>query len=398
MHSYMLRAIRELLNRLLIFFDGFLLLFFPSKCFGTCVLIVRLDAIGDFVLWLDAAKVLVSSYHGQGYSVVLLGNKAWASWAKEMEVADEVWEIDVSRFSKQPLYRWQWLIRIRKAGFKIAIQPTYSRIFTDGDSVVRASGANERIGSIGDESNITWCNKSWSNRWYTRIISAKPTQIMELKRNAEFMRGLGFSDFLARLPSIPLSSGKPTNLLPPQPYAVLVPAASWEGKEWPIDNFIKIGHQLAAVGLHIVVLGVSADRERVSVLLNDLPDAVVDLVGKTTLGELAEVLRCATLVLTNDTSSVHIGVAVDVPVVCILGGGHFGRFAPYDIEVVDENRNLPIIVAEPMPCFGCNWHCKYPRRKGEAVKCIQDISVGKVWGAVEAVLTKRGYIEISAAQ
>lgn len=366
-----------------------MLLYYPPRVHGARVLVVRLDAIGDFVIWLDAARALVRHYHLQGNSVVLLGNKAWANWAREMKVADEVWEIDVSQFCNYLPYRWQWLRRIRKAGFKIAIQPAYSRLFLTEDSLVRASGAVERIGSTGEQTKVWLWFKSWSNSWYTRLIPATPIPLMELKRNAEFSRGLGFTDFKARLPIIQQAPSEQTNVLPQQPYAVLVPAASWVGREWPIDNFIKIGLQLIEVGLNIVVVGVSADRERVSGLIDGLPGETVNLVGKTTLGELAEVLRHATVVLTNETSAVHIGAAVGTSVVCILGGGHFGRFAPYEIEVTDESPTLPIIVAEPMPCYGCNWNCKYPRKNGEAVKCIQDISVEKVWGAVEMALTKR---------
>jgi hypothetical protein len=67
---------------------------------------------------------------------------------------------------------------------------------------------------------------------------------------------------------------------------------------------------------------------------------------------------------------------------------------PYETEVTDENQKLPIIVAELMPCYGCDWKCKYPRKNGEAVKCIQDISIEKVWDAVEIALKKqRGMIE-----
>lgn len=388
MPRFLWRAMRAFFYRLLPLFDGLILLFYPPQVHGAKVLVVRLEAIGDFVIWLDAARALVKQYHLQGYSVVLLGNKVWADWAREMKVADEVWGIDVGQFCNFFPYRWQWLRRIRQAGFKIAIQPAYSRVFLTGDSLVRASGAVERIGSTGGETRIKLWLQSWSNCWYTRLIPATPIPLMELKRNAEFMRGLGLTEFQARLPTIPQAPSEHTNCLPRQPYAVLVPAASWTGREWPIENFIKIGRRLGVGGLNIVVVGASADRERVGGLIDGLPGEPVDLVGKTTLGELAEVLRRATVVLTNETSTLHIGAAVGAPVVCVLGGGHFGRFAPYEIETADENQNLPIIVAQPMPCYGCNWICKYPRKSGEAVKCIQDISVERVWHAVEMTLTK----------
>jgi ADP-heptose:LPS heptosyltransferase len=363
-----------------------MLLFYPPREHGAKVLVVMLDAIGDFVIWLDAARTLVGHYHSHGYSVVLLGNKVWAGWAREMKVADEVWDIDVTKFCNHPQYRWKWMSRIRQAGFRIAIQTAYSRVFLTGDSLVRASGAVERIGSTGGEIKIKMWFSSWSNRWYTHLIPASPIPMMELKRNAEFLRGLGISDFQARLPIIPQAASDQADRLLQYSYAVLVPAASWAGREWHIDNFIEVGRRLVDGGLKIVVVGVSADRERVRSLINKFPGMSVDLIGKTTLGELAEVLRHAAVLLTNETSTVHIGAAVGTPVVCIMGGGHFGRFVPYEIEATNENQELPITVVEPMPCYGCNWNCKYPRNNEEAVKCIKDISVEKVWVAMETAM------------
>ena len=184
-------------------------------------------------------------------------------------------------------------------------------------------------------------------------------------------------------------SDERVNGLLPQPYAVIVPAASWGGKAWPIDKFVAVGHRLVMSGLRVVVVGGQADRGRASKLMEAMSGEPVDLVGKTLLDELAQVFRGAAIVLTNDTSGVHIGAAVDVPVVCILGGGHFGRFAPYEIEMQEDNRKLPVFVVEPMTCFGCNWRCQYPRQNGEPVKCIQDISVEKVWQSVGMALHSR---------
>ena len=394
MNNVLLKVIRAFRARLFLLLDGILLLFLPFSKSSNRVLIIRLDAIGDFVLWLDAAKTLVSHYHDQGYSVVLLGNKAWAGWAREMGLADEVWEVDVIRFNKQITYRWQWLRVIRNAGFKIAIQPTYTRIFLAGDALMRASCACERIGSVGDESYVTPWLKSRCNRWFTRLIPATSMPLMELKRNSEFMRGLGFADFQARLLTIPEVPDARPNCLPKQPYAVFMTTASWEGREWPVDNFIEIGHRLEAFGMHVVVVGGLADYRRASVFIEKFSGKAVDLIGKTTLSELVETLRGAAVVVSNETSAVHIGAAVNVPVVCVLGGGHFGRFAPYDIEVVDENRNMPVMVVEEMACFGCNWQCIYSRKNTEAVKCIQDISVERIWSAVEMIVIKRNKLMV----
>jgi ADP-heptose:LPS heptosyltransferase len=361
----------------------------PFQSRRKLVLIVRLDAIGDFVLWLDAARTLVSHYHAQGYRVVLLGDQIWASWADEMRLADEVWGLDVERFVQSLAYRWHWSKRIRKAGFSVAIQPTFSfpRRFLLGDSVVRASGAPVRIGSVGDD--ISGQFKQKKHCLYTQLIPAADGHMMEIKRNAEFMRGLGFNDFKARLPIIPPSLAMQPDKLPPRPYAAIFPGAGWDGREWQAAKFAEIGRRLASRGLSVVLAGGKADREPADEFIKELQGEVIDLVGKTSLSGLAEVLRSAKVVITNETSALHIGVAVGVPVVSILGGGHYGRFAPYDVEVADEAQPVPLVITHSMPCFGCNWVCVYARGQHEPVKCIYDVSVEDVWCAVEKSISRK---------
>ncbi|MBC7776945.1 MAG: glycosyltransferase family 9 protein [Phycisphaerae bacterium] len=383
-----MNILRNLRSLSLAILDGLVLLIHPFRARGNKVLVVRTDAIGDFVLWLDAAKTLIAHYQTQGRTVVLIGNEAWTEWAEEMKLADEVWSIDPIRFFRNLPYRCKWLLRIRKEGFDVVIQPTFSRFFQIGDSLVRASAAPERIGSEGDLNNIhPWFNL-WSNHWYTRLIPAASRSLMELRRNAEFMREIGFTDFQARLPIIPQLSIEHLFKLPQRPYAVIFPAAGWAGRVWPVENYAEIARRLAGLSLKIVVAGGSEDSLLADYLVVALPGHIVDLVDKTSLGVLAEVLRAADIVVTNETSAAHIGAAVGVPVVCILGGGHFGRFVPYEIDVQDDSK-LPFFVAQHMPCFNCNWKCIYPHSNDGPVKCIEDISVEKVWKTVEMVLAKR---------
>jgi ADP-heptose:LPS heptosyltransferase len=167
---------------------------------------------------------------------------------------------------------------------------------------------------------------------------------------------------------------------------VLFPGASWIGRAWPVDSFAEIGRRLLKQGYHIVVAGGPSDASFTTPLVDALRPDVWDLSGKTSLSDLAEVLRDAAAILTNETSALHIGAAVGTPVVCILGGGHFGRFAPYDVEVVDPTQPLPSFAVHKMECFGCNWHCHYSREKDEPVKCIREITVEDVWRLVERAL------------
>jgi hypothetical protein len=71
--------------------------------------------------------------------------------------------------------------------------------------------------------------------------------------------------------------------------------------------------------------------------------------------------------------------------VCILGGGHFGRFLPYPAGATGHGP-VPLPVYTPMDCFGCDWHCRYPVDPGQPYPCLGNVSVEQVWAGVKTVL------------
>jgi len=54
------------------------------------VLIIRFDAIGDFVLWLDAAKAIRRIYSSNQYEITLMANEDSAELAKATLFFDHV--------------------------------------------------------------------------------------------------------------------------------------------------------------------------------------------------------------------------------------------------------------------------------------------------------------------
>jgi len=90
------------------------------------------------------------------------------------------------------------------------------------------------------------------------------------------------------------------------------------------------------------------------------------------------------LIISNDTGTAHISSAVGTPTVCILGGGHFGRFAPY--PDLPGQTNYFNTVYHKMACYGCNWECVYHLKKDEPAPCVSNISVDAVWQEVEKII------------
>jgi ADP-heptose:LPS heptosyltransferase len=360
------------------------------------VLIVRLDEIGDFILWLDAAQAIAKHYKTQGKNVILVANATWGAWARELALFDDVIDLDKRGFEFDLPYRFRLGRRVRKLNCSITVQPTHSRQWFFGDAVVRMTGSPERIGSAGDTENIEAWQKRISDRWYTRLIFADPAPRMELVRNAEFVRGLGEAGFIAKLPDLrrigPLRKDEafvqsvPLNQL----YYVLFPGASREYKQWPGISFAQVAERIyAQTGWHGVVCGSPADREMAERICARCSAPLLNWAGRTDLPQLATLLSTAQLLLTNDTSAAHIAPAVGVPTICIMGGAHFGRFMPYVVEQMDD-RPLPRAITHQMPCFGCNWQCIYKPSSGTPVPCIEQITVTDVWYAISELIQPAG--------
>jgi ADP-heptose:LPS heptosyltransferase len=349
------------------------------------VLVVRLDAIGDFLLWTRSALDLLALYPPATHRRVLVANRAWAGLARDLGAFDEILELDRDRFDRDLAYRAGMLHAIRQLGADVCIQPTFSREFRYGDAVVRASGARERIGSEGDLSNQRGVLKAISDRAYTRRIPAAPGLMPELERNAEFVRGLGAATARAGLPVLGLSDERPAGL-ERGAYYVIVPGAGSALRRWPLERFAALASRIhERSGLRGLVCGSAAEEHLGRRLVALGPETLENRAGATSLDQLCRIVRDARFVVTNETSAVHIAAAFTTPVVCVVGGGHFGRFVPYP-EIA--GARLPATVVHPMDCFGCNWRCIYAVPEGDAAPCMTNVSLEAVWAQVETLLAE----------
>jgi len=356
------------------------------------VLLIRLDAIGDFILWLDAAKDLRKLYPQGQFELVLLGNERWTSLAQDLPYFDRVWSLNILRFINNSVYRFKMLRKVRQTGFDIVIQPTFSRVFLTGDQLLVSAGAGEKIAFQGDYSNIKPWQKRISDKWHTRIITSDNKPLMELVRNAEFMRGLGLKNFYADVPDLMVQAPLPESLRDAD-YYVLFPGAGFDMKRWPTSSFARLAQKIyQATGWLGIICGGKGEEVTGKELLERVNVPIQNWTGYTSLKELAVIINRAHLLVGNDTGAVHIAAAVSTPAVCILGGGHYGRFIPYQVEV-GTAKPLPVPVTHEMDCFGCGWQCIYDVLSGEPVPCIKHISVEAVWKEVCMILEKKVFDE-----
>ena len=92
-----------------------------------------------------------------------------------------------------------------------------------------------------------------------------------------------------------------------------------------------------------------------------LPQA--QIVETQSIASLISEITSAAVIIATESAPAHIAAALDRPLLALIGGGHYGLFAPW------KRSGRQVWVAHKMDCYHCNWHCVY----GEPF-CISRIS------------------------
>ncbi|MDF1535902.1 MAG: hypothetical protein P1S46_05290, partial [bacterium] len=171
------------------------------------VLVVRLDAMGDLVLFTDALRAIRERYPSESWELTLAVNAMWTGLLTGQGFADHVLPLDRSRFLSSVKYRYSIAREVRSNRFDLALNPTRSREAMLGDALIRLSMAPERIGWEAGADNISTAGRIMSDRWYTRLFPAREPDLMELERNAMFVRLLGSEEFEASMPKLEVQPG-----------------------------------------------------------------------------------------------------------------------------------------------------------------------------------------------
>ncbi|MDY7107831.1 MAG: lipopolysaccharide heptosyltransferase I [Planctomycetota bacterium] len=117
------------------------------------------------------------------------------------------------------------------------------------------------------------------------------------------------------------------------PYAVLAPTARWPSKRWPLDRWGELVKPLLKRGMkRLVVIGAPDERPQTDRLFGaggGADAALVDLVGRLTIGQLMAVIAQANLVVAHDSAPLHLAVGFDRPCVGLFGPTDPGQVGPY---------------------------------------------------------------------
>ncbi len=151
-------------------------------------------------------------------------------------------------------------------------------------------------------------------------------------------------------------------------------AAYGPAKCWPAERYGELGARLAhELGAEIMVFGAAGDLLTTAAIKQCAPDHIHDLAGKTTLAQVMALIALCDGFVTNDSGLMHVGAALNRPLVAIFGSTDSVATGPFSRRAV--------VIEKDLVCKPC-----LKKTCGSGFRCMLDISVDEVSAKViEAV-------------
>ncbi len=335
----------------------------------TNILIVKLSAIGDVVHALPVS-----------YAVKKCFPEARVTWVVEKPsydlltnnpYIDEIIVFDKPGFkSLRGLWRqapaFVRLLRSRRFDVALDLQAIFK-----GAAIAYFSGAPLRL---------VYCDTRELSHVLSRRVCGENRKGHVVERYLDVVRALGCTVDEVVFPLV-ITEGEEAAALAiacqagldtSQPYVLLSPGANWPNKRWPTDFFAGLAAKLDAAGLIPVLTGGPGDARLAAEIQAAARIPLVDLTGKTSLKQLAYLIKQGRTFVGGDTGPMHLAAALATPVVALHGPTDTIRNGPYG------SGNKALVTARD--CAGC-WRRQCP----QGLDCLEGITVDEVYTAIGEV-------------
>lgn len=313
---------------------------------GERILVIKLSALGDFVQASGPMKAIRAA-HPDAH-ITLLTTRPYVAMGEATGWFDAVWDGGRPDWTDLPAV-WRLLARLRKARF--------DRVYD-----LQTQSRTIRYFQLLWPRRPLWSGNAPGAAFAYTGPARDRLHIQDSQR--EQLRLAGIDQ--VGPPDIHWLTGDAAKFGLPPAYALLAPggAPHRPAKRWPATRFATLAGRLLEAGITPVVLGHGADEAALAgAILAGAPGAI-SLVGKTALGDIAELGRGATLAVGNDTGPIHLAVAAGSPAVVL-----FSRDSNPDLSAPRPVRpDQPVdILREPD---------------------LADLDVERVWTAVQAIRSR----------
>jgi lipopolysaccharide heptosyltransferase I len=276
------------------------------------VALLKPSSLGDVVHSLPVLTALRHRYPRAHLTWII--NRSYAPLVAGHPHLDATLEFDRSAARsgwRSAARTWGRFLRdLRHSAFDLVID--LQGLFRSG-LLAALSGAGRRVGLGSAREGAPW--------FYTDVVPVANFQALHaVDRYWLVAEALGVGDlpreFLVPIPAEAQAWAGATLAGFPRPWLMVAAGSRWRTKRWPPEHFaVLLGRAQADFGGTAVFVGSAEDSPLAVAIAGRLEGPAVDLTDRTTLPQLAAVLRAADVMIANDTGPLHLAAALGRPVV-----------------------------------------------------------------------------------
>jgi ADP-heptose:LPS heptosyltransferase len=296
------------------------------------LLIIRLDDIGDYLLFRNQLRQYKNSPRWREHSITLLGNASWKDLYTAFDdgsVDDTIW-VNKSEYLASATYSLQLWARLRGQGFETVIAPSRTRPLVLDDLCMLAAAPRHSVGSANTHVHSRW--NVLSDSLYQKVFTPADPMIHEFHFNAQFTDWVCGSRYNGNRPWIDSIAEAPLT----GSYIVCFIGANTRSKRWPVTRWIEFIQLYGRYYPGRVILAGHSDAELQMAQTIQEHTGAESIVGKVPLPQLFRWVAGAQAVVTNDTMAAHLGISANRPTLIIANGVSYIRFTEYENAGIDN--------------------------------------------------------------
>ena len=132
-----------------------------------------------------------------------------------------------------------------------------------------------------------------------------------------------------------------------QKVLVLCPGAEFgASKQWPVEHYAEVAKHYMAKDWQVWLMGSDNDLQSCQKINHLSGGGCKILAGQTSLPEAIDLMSCASMVVSNDSGLMHIGAALQKPLVAV-----YGSTDPNHTPPLSQNHRIAQLDLDCSPCF-----------------------------------------------
>lgn len=349
------------------------------------ILVIAIGEIGDVLRLFPLFKAIRTSFPGSEISILTTlpgAHDVWTLLPQSIHI-DEKILLDLKRYHRGILSKLSLILDLRKRAFDLTFDPSRGHGMGPNSIMSFLIGSPHRVGF----------QKGGIGFLHTVKVNFSEDEYIG-RQNLRLLEAIGIPASCSDIELyLPLPDHDIMNLFSSlkEPVVIIHPGAKWNGwqRSWPLPEYAELAKTMIRdYNANLLLVGDDSEKKLTSWISKEVGHPnVVDLAGQTSLSEVAVIINRSHLFIGNDSSLLHLAIALNTPAV-----GIFGPTSPQ--QVLPKKPNF-IPVCLDLSCRPCYTHQPLSHKPCEHRECLERLSVHKVMDAVRRLIEIRDKSSLS---